>query len=41
MNPATSGSVVSKAILKLVSRLGISNSDLQTLKSVDFWCKFL
>ena len=33
------GSAVSKAILKPVYRFGIPNSNPQTLKSVDFWCK--
>lgn len=32
-------SVVSRAILKPVYRFGIPNSDLQILKSVDFWCE--
>ena len=30
---------ISSAILKLVYRFGIPNSNPQTLKSVDFWCK--
>ena len=32
-------SAVSRAILKPVYRFGIRNSNPQTLKSVDFWCK--
>ena len=32
-------SAVSRAILKPVYRFGIPNSDPQTLKSFDFWCK--
>ena len=32
-------SVVSRAILKPVYRSGIPNSNPQTLRSVDFWCK--
>ena len=32
-------SAVSRAILKPVYRFGIPNSNTQTLKSVDFWCK--
>ena len=33
------GSAVSRAILKPVYRFRIPNSNPQTLKSVDFWCK--
>ena len=32
-------SAVSRAILKSVYRIGIPNSNPQTLKSVNFWCK--
>ena len=32
---------VSRAILNPVYQFGIPNSDLQTPKSVDFWCKLL
>ena len=32
-------SAVSRDILKPVYRFGIPNSNTQTLKSVDFWCK--
>ena len=32
-------SAVSRAILKLAYQFGIPNSNPQTLKSVDFWCK--
>ena len=32
-------SAVSRAILKPLYRIGIPNSNSETLKSVDFWCK--
>ena len=32
---------ISRAILKPAYRFGIPNSNSQTLKSVDFWCKLL
>ena len=34
-------SAISRAILKLVYRFGIPNSNPQIFKSVDFWCKLL
>ena len=34
-------STISRAILKPLQQFVIPNSDLQTLKSVDFWCKLL
>ena len=39
INNFTRSSAISRAILKPVYQFGIPNSNLQTLKSVDFWCK--
>ena len=40
-SPFWPASAVSRAILKPIYQCGIPNSEPQTLKSVDFWCKLL